>query len=787
MKALDRKLLRDLLQMKGQILAICLVIACGIATFMMSLSVLDSLQSSRDTYYGRYRFADVFASLKRAPRPVAERLARIPGVAAIETRVTVAVNLDIPGLKQPGIGRILSLPDYGEPALNRVHLRAGRLPERGRDDEALANEAFADAHGFEPGDQITAIINGHRKTLTIVGIALSPEFVYTLPAGSLFPDDKRYGIFWMRYTELAAAYDMEGAFNDVALSLSRDAIPEEVIRRVDRVLEPYGGLGAYPREDQLSNRFLSSEISQLKSTGMIIPIIFLSVAAFLLNVVLTRLINTQREQIATLKAFGYTHREVGMHYLRLVTLVVVAGVIIGTGFGTWLGRGLLRIYAEFYRFPVFDFNVPPRTLVIAMGVGLLSAFLGVFGAVRRAVRLPPAEAMRPEPPANYRPSVMERLGLQGLLSQASRMILRNIERHPIKAALSVLGVALATAILVVGNFMQDSITYMMDFQFQLVERQDVTLSFIEPRSDSTLHEVEHLPGVLYAEPFRTVSARFRAGPRHELVGITGLPVINRLNRPVDASERPVVLPEHGLVISEKLAELLDVEAGDRITVEVLEQTRPTFEVRVAGLLQDYAGTAAYIRIEELNRLMQQGPLISGAHLLVDSRRLDDLYRELKEIPLISGVTVKAAAVRSFYETFAQNLLTMKTFNVIFACVIAIGVVYNNARIALSERSRELATLRVLGFTRAEISAILLGELAVLTLSALPVGLLLGYALSWLVVQGADTELYRIPMFISPATYGFAACVILGAALASSLMVRRRLDHLDLVAVLKQRE
>ncbi len=787
MTSLDRKLLRDLFQMKGQMLAICMVLACGLATFIMSVSVLDSLQSSRDRYYAQYGLAGVFVSLKRAPETVATRLTEIPGVAAVETRVTVGVNLDIQGLKEPGVGVIISLPDYREPTLNRVHLRAGRMPEPGREGEVLANEAFAEAHGYEPGAKVAAIINGRRETLTIVGIALSPEFVYTLPPGSLFPDDMRYGIFWMRYAQLAAAYDMEGAFNDATFSLSRDAMPAEVIRRVDRVLDPFGGLGAYAREDQLSNRFLSSEIQGLESTGMIIPLIFLSVAAFLLNVVLNRLINTQREQIAVLKAFGYTHREIGIHYLRMVTLVVVVGIALGTGFGAWLGSGLLRMYAEFYRFPVFDFNVPARTLVIASAVALLSAFLGVFGAIRRAVRLPPAEAMRPPPPPSYRASFIERIGLQKLLSQASRMIFRNIERHPVKAGLSVFAVALATAILVVGNFMADSIDYMMDFQFQLVERQDLTITFIEPRGDRALREVRHLPGVIYAEPFRTVSARFRVGPREELTAITGLPSSHRLIRPVDASERPIALPPHGLVLSEKLAELLGIKVGDTVTVETLEQTRPVLRIRVARLLRDYAGTAAYMRLDELNRLMQQSPMISGVQVVADSSRLDDLYVELKEIPLISGVTVKQAAIRSFYETFAQNLLTMKTFNVIFACVIAIGVVYNNARIAFSERSRELATLRVLGFTRAEISAILLGELAALTLVAVPFGLLAGYSLARLVVIASDTELYRIPMVIAPATYGFAACVILAAALASGLIVRRRLDHLDLVAVLKQRE
>lgn len=787
MPTLDRKLLRDLWHLKGQATAISLVIACGVATFVLSLSTLRSLELTKDTYYDRYRFAHVFAHLKRAPDALAARLAEIPGVAAVETRIVVAVNLDVPGLAEPAVGRFISLPDTHEPALNRLHLRRGRMLRPYRDDEILASEAFADANRLEVGDTIRAVINGRRKALRIVGIALSPEYIYEIQEGDILPDSRHFGVFWMNEEALSIAYDLEGAFNDISLGLMRGASVPEVIHRVDRLIEPYGGLGSYSREDQTSNLFISNEIEELRGMGMVVPMVFLGVAAFLLNVVLSRMIGAQREQIAALKAFGYSNVEVGWHYWKLVLVIATIGVLLGTGLGAWMGRGLTRMYTQFFHFPVFSFYLGWSVVPAAWAVSGGAAVLGTVSAVLKAVRLPPAEAMRPEPPARYRRTVLEVLGLGGLVPPVGRMVLRQIERHPIKSALSCLAVGLATGVLVLGNFMQDSLNYMMEAEFYMTRRYDMSVTMVEPVDEAALYELSNLPGVHHVEPVRSVPVRIRGGPRHRRVGITGIRSDGELHKLVDIHKDIRPLPPDGLVVSATLAKLLDVDVGDEVMLEVLERERPTLRLPIVGQVHDFAGTLAYMNISALQRVMREGPLISGAYLRVDPLQRTQLYAELKRTPKVAGVAVKETALESFRNTFAENLLRMRLINVLFAVTIAIGVVYNAARISLAERSRELATLRVIGFTRGEISAILLGELAIVTLVAIPIGLVLGRGMCTLTAAAVNEELFRIPIVVSRWTYAFAATVILLATAASALLVRRRLDHLDLIAVLKARE
>jgi putative ABC transport system permease protein len=787
MTALHRKLIRDLLHMKGQAVAIALVVASGIAVFVMMVSVWNALEMTRQTYYDRYRFADVFASLKRAPLTLVDRIAAIDGVKQVDPRVVMDVTLDLKGLDEPGVGRLISIPASRRPRLNDLYLKEGRYLEPNRPGEVLVSDAFAAAHAFRPGDSFEAIINGALQKLTVVGIAMSPEYVFQIRGGELVPDDKRFGIIWMDERELSAAFDMEGAFNNVTLTLLRGASEEEVLRRVDQLIEPYGGAGSYGRDEQMSARFLSDEIKQLRGMAIIAPSIFLSVAAFLLHVVLSRQISLQREQIAALKAFGYSHREVGVHYGQFVLLIVIAGTILGTIAGLRFGKGMTGMYAEFYHFPEFLYHIDPGVVGLAIGISLLSALIGTWGAVKRAIDLPPAEAMRPEPPAEFRRSLLERIGWMKLFSPAGRMIVRELERRPWKALLSTLGIALSVAVLVLGRFGTDALDYLIEFQYFITQRQDVSVSFVEPVSSEAEYALQQLPGVLRSETYRAVPTRIHGRHRSRRVAILGLPQQRELNRLIDAEENQAKLPPTGLLLNDALAEALGVGVGDRVRVEVLEGERPTWEVPVTGIIAEFSGTTAYMSREALAALLGEQGSISGAHLRVDPLQMKTLYDQLKQTPRVAAVTIKDAALEGFRETIAENQTMMQGFIVGFACVIAFGVVYNTARVSLSERSREMGTLRVIGFSRAEISTILLGELAILTLAAIPIGIVFGFAFAWTMVQSIDAELFRFPLIISPRTMAFAAGVTICASVISGLIVRRRLDHLDLVSVLKQRE
>ncbi len=785
--ALNRKLLRDLWDMRSQALAIAMVMAAGVAMYVAYLSNFDSLQRTLAAYYDHQRFADVFASLKRAPERLSQRIAEIEGVDVVDTRVVVGVTLDVPGMSEPASGLLVSVPVDGRPALNDVFLRSGRWPEPGRSEEVLASEAFCTAHGFEPGAELAAIINGRRRTMRIVGIALSPEFVYSIPPGEMIPDDHRYGIFWMDRRALAAAYNMEGGFNQVSLALGPGAREREVLDRVDQLLEPYGGLGAIPRSLQFSAWTLENELKQLQTFGFMVPIIFLGVAAFVLNVALVRALALQRPQIAALKALGYSNTQLGWHYLKLGMAIAVAGAIVGIGMGAWLGAGMISLYNDYFRFPALTYQLSLGVAAGAMLISLVAAALGARSAVARAVRIPPAEAMRPEAPARYRRSLFERLGLSHRLRPTARMVLRTLERQPARTAASIVGIALAGAVLFVGFVFIDAITVLIDNEFQVRMRQDVTLTFVEPRSSSAVYDLEHLPGVMRVETQRTVPVRLRAGHRERTLAITGLQQAPTLNRVIDQDGHPHAVPSDGLLLSSILAQVLGVSAGDEIVVEVLEGSRPVVVERVSALIEDNMGLQAYMDIDRLRRLMREGGAVSGAFLQVDEARLSELHARLKLVPAVAGVALTEAMRRSFRDTMAENITLQIFINVIFAGIIAFGVVYNAARISLSERSRELASLRVLGFTRREISLILLGELGFVTAVSLPVGSLIGYGLSWLILESFTSEVFRIPLVVQTNTIAWGWIVIATAAALSSLIVRRRLDQLDLVAVLKTRE
>ena len=787
MTALHTKLLRDLWRMRGQLITVALVVACGIATYVTMRGSYESIANAQREYYNQYRFADVFASLKRAPNSLETSIVAIPGVSSVQTRIVVEVTLDVPGLQEPALGRIVSIPERGLPALNDLCLRRGRYIEPGRRDEVLVSEAFANANHLNVGATIGAVINGRWEPLRIVGIALSPEYVYEIRGSEVFPDNRRFGVFWMSREALGPAFNMEGGFNDVSLSLSPGASEAEVISRLDNLLDPYGGLGAYGRVDQISNRFLSDEIVQDRITGIFIPTIFLAVAAFLIHVVLSRLVHTQRAAIGLLKAFGFSNASVGLHYLGFAFVAVLLGTLLGVPLGIWLGRGLSKLYQDFFRFPELRFVPTLNMIGSAVAISGGAACFGALSALRSVAALPPAEAMRPEAPARFRPGLPERLGLQRFVSLSARMILRNLERRPWKAMLSTLGLALAGAILIVGFYFYDAINHLVRVEFETASREDVGITFNEPHGSSARYSVERLPGVVRAEPFRAVAARLRFEHRSRRVGILGLASDRDLRRIVDQDLRVIDLPPDGIVLSASLAQILGMSPGDTVTVEVLEGERPVRSMIVAGTVEDLIGTSAYMDIHALNRLMREGETISGAYLSVDSLTAPSLYSFLKRTPAVSGVNVREALLQSFRDTIARSLDISTSALIAFACVIAFGVVYNGALIALSERAHELASLRVLGFTRTEIGWMLLGEQAILAGVSIPVGFLLGYGICALLMYSMQSELYRMPLVISSRTYAFACITVASASAVSGLLISQKLRKLDLIAVLKARE
>lgn len=787
MRALDIKLFRDLRRVWAQALAIALVIAGGVATLVLAVGSYRSLQETRIAYHDRYQFADVFASLKRAPKALADRIAEIPGVAAVDVRIVKLALLDVPRFREPATGLFISLPGGGQPRLNQLYMRQGRMPEPGKADEVVVTEGFAKEHRFSLGDRFSAILNGRKRELTIVGTALSPEFIYSIGPGDRMPDERRFAVIWMSEETLASAYDLDGAFSSVSVKLLRNASEPEVIGRLDGLLDRYGGQAAYGRRDQTSDAYLDHGLDMLKNMSRTLPPIFLLVSAFLINLTLGRIVALEREQIGLLKALGYSNGPIALHYVKFVVVIALVGIALGSAAGTWLGSYVTELYGDYYQFPFLVFVQSPDLHVLAAGLSLAAAIVGALRALKDIVTLPPAIAMRPPAPPRFRRLLPTGLTLNHLWSQPVVMTARNIAGHPIRATLTALGMALATGILIASLFLVGTMEELIDVTYFMSDRQDATVSFVERRPLNVINEVARLPGVLAVEPYREVPVRIRNGSLARRVTISGRPRDAELSRIIDVNLNPVVLPESGLAISSWLAKLIRVHAGDVVEIDLLEGQRRTVSLPVTAIIEDYFGIQGMMDADALARLMREAPVANSVSLSLDAKERDRFYEAIKQLPTVSGTALQWVSLANFREAMAIVVTTMANIYTGLAAIIAFGVVYNSARISLSERARELASLRVLGFTRGEVMRILLLELAILTIIAQPPGWAIGYGLAWLLQQAMEADVMRAPLVVDRSTYAIATGIVLIAAIFSALVVRRRINRLDLVAVLKTRD
>lgn len=787
MKALDIKLLHDLWRMRGQVLAIAVVLAAATATFVLSMSVHSSLTETRDIYYSRNNFADVFADMTRAPRSIVERANQIPGVKMAEGSIRQYATLDMPDQIVPVRALINSVDERRGNQLNRITLIEGRIPRIGRPGEVVVDEAFANANTLGPGDSVDALIYGSKQQLTIVGVGLAPNYVYALAPGVLVPDDTLFGIFWIGEQALEAATDRTEAINTLALTLEHGASRADVIRALDLIIEPYGGTGAYGREDHISNAFLDNELMQLEALTQVIPPVFLLVSVFLVYVVLGRLIRTERAQIGLIKAFGYSDWAVGWHYIKFALAIAILATAIGTVGGMWMGRAMTELYAEYYRFPYLVYRLDSGVFVAAAMLSFAAASLGALGGTQEAVRLNPAVAMAPPPPPIYRAGLIERIGYKAGFTAVGHMIVRHIARWPGRSAITVLGVALSIGLLFSTMQFLDSSRSMLDSYFFRSQKQDITVTFAEPRNEDVIFELARIPGVLRVEPVRGVPVRMSNGNLVERTAIEGTQQDTKLTARIDADGREILLPPSGLMLSGQLARQLNVKTGESVFVELLGGKRTAMPMQITSVVEEFIGAQAYAGTKTLEQITRDASPVGAAQLKIDELERERILIQLKEMPLVLGVTERGAAFQKFEEVIDENINTMLAFYIAFASAIAVGVVYNSARILFSERAHELATLRVLGYFRNEVGLVLVGELALLVAIAVPFGCIIGYWLAQLMTMMFSSDLFRLPFDPMRSSYGNAVIIVLIAAMLTALIVSRRVMRLDMVRVLKARE
>ena len=788
MRAMSRLLLSDLGSHWKQGLVIVVLLICGIATLIMSISTMRSLEASRDRYYARYCFAHVWASLVRAPDGLLEQIEQIPGVQRVSGRVEKHVLLDFPAMIEPASARLVSIDIDPHLDINGLYLRKGRLPVVSEQTEVVVSELFAEEHRIRLGDCIRANLEGKREDLMVVGIGLSPDSIYVVQPGMLLPNNRLYGVLWAPKEKLSAAFNMEGTFNQVTLRLGHDANIGNVKRLVDTILEPYGSIGAYDRDEQESHARVRDEMRELRTMAFLSPAIFLSVSAFLVHMVFSRMIGQQTEQIATLRAFGYSAMQIGMHYMRVVLVWVVLGVALGIACGLWLAVWLAEIYRMFFRFPEMILIRFGWEWILAVSLGVLVAFLGAISGLLRAVRLPPAVAMRSGASQPAPSKGLARLAKIFLLRPVGRMVMIRMVGNPWLTIFSILGMGLGMSLLILSSFMEKTIEYVLDHQFARSQRQDLQLSFYEPRTQRSLYEVQQWPGVRRVEGFRSVPVRMRNGLASDRLALLGLEPDVELFRVLDQYDRPIGFPEQGgLTITGKLAQKLHLSIGDIVEIDLLEGQNRSIFLEVQRIYPNYTGPAAFLPKAYLHELMHEGERESGLFLSIDPDKRAQVYQQIKQTPAIAGVTDKDAALANFRAMISKSTGWMRLINAVFAILITLGVAYNSALITFSERSRDLATMRVLGYRESEVNRVLLLELFWTMFLAIPVGVPLGYLFAYGLVRSLDSETHRFPFLIHEQTIVYAILVMLAATTVCGWMVIRMTQRLDLISVLKVRE
>ena len=792
MSVLDRKLLRELRGAGLRLAAIASILAIGVGMYVALGTAHRNLSHARMRYYARCRMADFWIDVKKVPLSELEPLWRLPGVVEIQARLQSLVTIDLEQVEQPLNGLVLSLPDEPAAVINNIVLKRGSYFTPSRENETILNEAFARRRGLHPGQTLHVILNNRRQELFIVGTAVSSEFTYLVGAGSIVPDPEHFGVCYIKQSFAEEVLGLKGSANQVLGRLAprvRER-PEEVLRRAELLLADYGVFAATPLADQSSNRFLANEIEGLEAFGVINPAIFLAVAVLVLNVLISRLAEQQRVVVGTLKALGYTDGEMFWHFAKFGFAVGAVGSLGGCALGHGLAEAMTALYRTFFEFPTLHNEFYPRAHLVGICLGVACGVMGTVHGARHALRLRPAEAMRPRAPLRGGAIALEKLRwLWRRFSFGWRMTLRNVVRQRLRTAAGVFAAAMGACLAMNALLLARASEYMVHFQLERVQRSDLDLNFKDARGLDALDEARRLPGVDRAEPVFDLACTLRHGHRSHKGGLLGLSEGALLTMPRDAAGRHVRIPPWGLTLSRRLAQKLQVDRGGWVIVEPVQGLRRPVPAPVVQITDSYLGMVAYANLGYLNRLVGEELSINGVQLAVapDPAARRALYRELKQLPSVQAVTARADTIRTVRETLVKNQRVFIALLVLFSGAIFFGSVLNSSLVSLAEREREVATLLVLGYTPWQVGGLFLRESMLTNVTGTLLGLPLGYLLSVGITIAYDTEMFRIPV-VDPTRIGWLTFLLgIGFGLLAHLWVQRSILKLDWLEALKTKE
>ncbi|MEK2643858.1 ABC transporter permease [Bdellovibrio sp. BCCA] len=785
MKALSRKLLRDLKTLRIQIITMAILVACGVTVLVASWSAYTSLRETQHSYYEQYQFADLFADVVRAPQSLIKSIRNIDGVDIAEGRLVEDALLDIPGQKEPALGRFISYSPNS--LINKIYLRQGRWPEKSSTIEVLVHESFAKAHHLNPGNSFFVSLKGQKRRLQVSGIGLSPEYVYALSPVALFPDDLHFGVLWMLHEDLERLSDMQGAFNSLVVKVTPGASLERSQKSLDILLAPYGSVGSYDRSRQISHLFVQDEIRQQKSMSSVVPGIFIVVAAFILHTVMSRLIGLQRTQIAALKSLGYSSRELIIYYWKLVTIILLLGILPSILFAQGIGEWYAVLYERYFRFPQISFSLSRQAILLGIVAGLVPGWLASSFSLLEVFALNPAEAMRPPTPSRFHRSFLEKEGLIASRKTQVKIILRNILSRPWRSFLSILGICASTAILVNGSFWSDIIDFVIQRQFQESQREDLEINFNHPRKLDVLSEIERIPGIFMVEGVRSIPVRLHFKNFKKDSVIASPDGVSTLRRILNRQGEPIKFKDGQVLLSAYFQKKFGLQEGDTVTFELADKSHPDFSAVVGGFVDDIVGSSIYATRTDLHHWISETPSISSVYARMDPGMAEQIYIRLKQFPEVASVTVKRLLFESFNATLSGMILTFTMILVAFAITISGAVLFNMSRINLSEKAWELASMRIMGFKTPEVFRILYLEMGIQVCLALPPGLFLGYGLSYLSTKWIHTDTFNFPLVIDIKTYALAVTVIVLTYFLTGWFLLTKVRSLSMTEALKARE
>jgi putative ABC transport system permease protein len=791
MSVLTKKLLRTIWATRGQVAAVVAVMVCGIACYICMSSLHLDLLLTRDTYYADYRFADFEIQLERAPRSSLFKLEEIPGVRQIRGRIVEDVKVELEGEPKAKFGRMVSIPDTQGNILNNIIVESGRYFEPGAQNEVIISEQFAEANGLRLGDTIHATMDGKKHSLKMIGTAQSPEYVYIIRnVQELVPSPERFGIFWVPDDFAESALNMESSVNSIVGAVENPEFLDGILDTADTQLNAYGIFAKTKRENQLSNRFLSDEITNLGISAKVMPTIFLGIASLVIMIILNRMVKNERTQIGLMKAYGHTNLTIALHYIQYALMLSVTGCIGGFILGQFLAGKMIVMYNEMaFSFPYLKSQIYPNILARSMGIAVLFSLFGAIVAARRAARIKPAESMRPEAPKSGRRTLLERAEkLWARLSFTWKMVVRNIARHKFRASLNTFGVVVSCILLVFGFFTIDAINFVMDYEYFKSKKHDVQVNFFIERGKEAVHEARRFDHVRRAEPLLQYPFTATNGWHSKDIVVIGFPRDTEMRKLYDINENEVDIGESGLVLTDKLAAMLDVNVGDYLELKpMMGKVTKGKKVRVSQVVQQYFGTAGYMNINALSRVLDEPYAMNAVLLSTEAGMADELNETLEEVPAVASIELKNDAYDSLKDTMGQSIGMMGFITIFFAGIIAFSIIYNITAVSLAERERELASLRVLGFTKEEVGRVLYNENILLGILGIIIGIPAGVNLCRLLAKLFDTEMIRLPFYISTRTILIAAFVSAFFIFISNMAIHRKIHKLDLIETLKERE